>query len=309
MGREKELKEEIEAGRKRLEEEIKLKEREADERLDQLLSRKKMEFCPGCGRKISSRAEWGGRCLHDGCEEALCIECWSSDEKRFCKKHARDYVRAEETTEDEIKNLTLNYMDFVSERLKRHELDWTPEGFIRKRKIKTEKKGYKEFEMVVYEKRMLSKRPRISVMVRPASPAAEAETNELLEAMEGGVYRVIVFIGNAASMTGRIRKFAEDFSNKKVSLFLADMESGIVYFNPKERASAKYASWFDPVKAPQKFADLLKGVSESVTGRRVIAAKDFSSALGISQDEAARILRQSGLLEEVKGADSFIIKE
>jgi hypothetical protein len=308
MGREKDLKEEIGAERKRLEEEIRLKEKEADARLDQLLSRRKMEFCPRCGRKISSRSQWGGRCLHDGCEEMVCTECWSDAEKRFCKKHAKDFVRKEEATEDEIKNLTLNYMDFIAERLKKHGLDWTPEGFIRKSKIKTERKRYKEFEMVVCEKRMLSKKPKISVVVRPVSPETEAETNELLEDTEG-VYRVIVFVGTAASMTGRLRKFAEDFSNKRVSLFLADMESGNVHFNPKEKITEKYASWFDPAKAPQKFADLLKGVSESVTGRRVIAAKAFSSAIGVSQDEAARILRQSGLVEEVKGADSFIIRE
>jgi len=309
MSREKELKEEVEAARGKLREEIKAKEREADERLDTLLSPKKMEFCPQCGRKINSRSEWGGRCLHEGCEAMVCIECWASEEKRFCGKHSGDFVRREEPTEDEVKSLTLNYMEFIEQRMKKHGLDWTPEGFIRKSKTGTRKKKYRDFEMVVYEKHLFSKRPRLGIIVKPVSPSAEADANEIIENVGEGMHAVIVFVGSAGSITTRLRKFAEEFSNKKVSLFMADMEGGNVHFNRREKITEKYSYWFDPTKTPLKFADILKTFSESVAGRRIVSVKDFAGGMGLGKDEAASILRKSGLLEEVKGADSYILKE
>jgi len=309
MGREKEIRKDLEDEIKRLEDEARTKESEADEKLDQIFSKKKMEFCPRCGRKISSRLEWGGRCLHDGCNEIVCIECWGSEEKKFCGKHAKDYVRKEEAAEDDIKNVTLNYMEFVGERLKKFALDWSPDGFIRKTKTKVMNKRYRQFEMLVYEKHRLSKKPRIRVLVRPASATAEDEVNALLENPMEGVYDVVVFAGNAASLSQKILRFAEGFSNKRLSLFAFNTENGGTHFNPREKITAKYACWFDPAKAPLRFSELLKAASESEAGSRVISMKDFADELGISKDEAARILRESKLLDEVKGAETFIMKE
>lgn len=310
MAREKELMEEIEAARKRLEEETKRKEKEADEKLDELLAKRKMEFCPRCGRKINSRSKWGGKCLHDGCEDLICTECWGSDEKRYCRKHEKDYARKEETSEDDIKNLTLNYMNFIGGRMKNFGLDWTPDGFIRKTKTKAKRKRYRDFEMIVYEKRMFSKKPRVTILVRPLTEAYEEEANDVIENAENeGIYTIMVFVGNSSSINQKALKFAGGFSNKKISLFVMNMENGDMHFNAKEKITGKYSFWFDPTKMPVKFADLLKSISESVSGRKVVSVKSFGEELGMEKEEAAKIMRASGLLDEVAETDSFIIKE
>ncbi len=300
----KELEEEI----IELEDEAEEKEREADEKLDQLLPKKKMEFCPRCGRKVGSHEEWGGRCLHDGCSELVCLECWSSEEKRFCRQHEKDFVKKEETTEDDVKNVTLNYMEFVEQRLKKSHLDWSPDGFIRKTKTKVRDKKYRQFEVMVYEKHFFSKKPKIRILVRPASDTAADEVNGFLETPLEGVYDVVVFVGNAASLSQKIIRFAEGFSNKRLSLFAFNTENGSAHFNAREKITEKYACWFDPAKTPLRFSDLLKTVAETVSDSRVVAVKDFAEALDIGKDEAARILKTSKLLEEVRGAETFILK-
>lgn len=90
---------EIELARKHLEEDVHKKELEAEERVDYILSKKKVGFCSRCGKRIDSREEWGGNCLHKGCEKLICHECWASGEKRFCVLHAIDYVKKEKRGE------------------------------------------------------------------------------------------------------------------------------------------------------------------------------------------------------------------
>jgi actin-related protein len=311
MANEKELLDEIESTKKRLRDEIKEKEKEADERLDEILSKRKMQFCPRCGRKISSRMDWAGKCLHDGCEELICSQCWSAEEKRYCKKHDKDYRKREEATQDDIKNLTLNYMEFAEYRLKKFRLDWNHEGFIKKAKISRQKKKYGEFEMVVYEKKFLSRKPKVRILVRPLTEAFQEEINSALENVDGKneIYTNLVFIGGSASIGQKALRLANEFSNKKVSLFVMDMESGKLNFNAREALADKYSCWLDPTKMPVTFANLLKQVSESVAGKKIVYAKKFGEQFGKTEGEAADILRKSGMLEEAKGTNSFILKE
>ena len=313
MTSKKDLRDEIELARKHLEEDIHRKELEAEEKLDDLLSRKRMEFCSRCGKKIDSRMDWGGECLHEGCENLICHECWVSEEKRFCRNHVKDYVKKEEVTEAtedwEIKNLTLNYMNFIRERFRKFELDWNHGGSIGKTKMKVKRKGYRDFEMIVYRRGFLSKKPKVRVLVRPVSEGMENEVNDVLEDIGEVVYIVMVFIGNLGSISQKNVKFVEAFSNSRVSLFMGDMESGKIYFNPKEGVTKNYSSWFDPTKVPMRFWDLLKSVSESVSGRKIVSSERFGEGFGITEEEAGRILGGSELLEEIEGTDTFILRE
>jgi hypothetical protein len=70
-----------------MEQAIEKNRKQAKEVLDQNLSRKAMEFCSRCSRKLDSRMEVGGRCMYEGCSDLICIDCWSTG-KKFCKKHA-----------------------------------------------------------------------------------------------------------------------------------------------------------------------------------------------------------------------------
>jgi hypothetical protein len=98
MASKEEPMDEIELVRKHLEEDVHGKELEAEESIDKILSKGKAAFCSRCGKRIDSREEWGGNCLHRGCEKLICHECWVSREKRFCVFHSIDYAKKDKET-------------------------------------------------------------------------------------------------------------------------------------------------------------------------------------------------------------------
>lgn len=318
MVTEEKLRDEIEFARKHLEEDIHKKEIEAEERLDELLSKKKMEFCSRCGKKIDSRMDWGGKCLHEGCEELICHECWASEERRFCKKHLKEYVKKEKESEgekepeikmDRMKRLTLSYMDFLKDRFDKFKgMDWTPEGFIRKAKFKIKNKSYGEFRIVVYRKGWIRKKPKLELLVRPVGENIEGMINEFLE-RESRLHLIIILTADTPSIGMKTKNFVEEFSDKRISLFLKDLEINKLYFNPKEKIAEKYSSWVDPSKVPMKFRGLLESIAESMSGRKIVSAKGFSNEFGIDKKTSMRILGECRFLESIKGTDSFIMKE
>jgi hypothetical protein len=85
---EKRLDSEIEVSRQELEADADEMEKEAKAKLDEILSKGKMEFCERCGRKIGSRIDWAGKCLWDGCDKLMCRECWDVKKLRYCKNHS-----------------------------------------------------------------------------------------------------------------------------------------------------------------------------------------------------------------------------
>jgi len=306
---ERRMEDDIREAQKRLRDEIREKEKEADDRLDQILAKRKIDFCPRCGSKTSS-AGWAGRCMHEGCAEMLCSSCWAEEGKRYCKKHEKDFVTKEEATADDAKNLTLNYMDFVQERLKKFHLDWNHEGYIRRAKAFRKNKRYGEFEMLVCERKFFSKKPKVRILVRPLTEAYQNEINTVIEnSGESDVYTVFVFLGGEPRLGAKAVRLAGEFSNKKASLFVMDMESGRLNFNASEKLSERFSFWLDPSKVPVSFSGMLAAVAESVSGRKIVHALDFGRMLGKQEEEAAGILRKSGLLEEAKGTNSFIMKE
>jgi len=291
---------------------------EAEDRLDELLSKKKMEFCSRCGKKIDSRMDWGGKCLHEGCEELICHGCWASEERRFCRKHLKEYVKKEEVSKvgeepvmkmERIKRLTLSYMDFLRDRFEKFPcMDWTPEGFISKAGFKVKNRNYGDFRIVVYRKGWIGKKPRIELLVRPLEGNFEGMMNEFLE-REKRVHMIIVLTGETPSIDMKTRKFVERFSDKRISLFLEDLEINRLHFNPEEKTTEKYSSWVDPSKVPSNFKDLLANISESMSGRKIVSVKKFSEEFGLDEGTGSKILVGCGFLELIKGTDSFIMKE
>lgn len=315
---EKELKNEIELARKHLEEDVHKKELEAEERLNEILSKKKMEFCSRCGKKIDSRLDWGGKCLHEGCDNLICRDCWVSEERRFCREHIKDYVKKEEASKEgeapetkmsRMKRLTLSYTDFLKDRFEKFEgMDWTPEGFIGKVKFKVKNKDYGKFRIVVYRKGWIRKKPEIELLVRPLEEDVEVMINEFLE-RENRLHLILVLTADTSSIDMKTKKFVENFSDKKISLFLEDVEMNRIYFNQKEKMTEKYSSWLDPSKVPMKFKDILKNIGESISGRKIVSAEEFSKEFGVEKESALGILNECGFLERIKGTDSFIIRE
>jgi hypothetical protein len=317
MVTENDLRDEIELARKHLEEDIHKKELEAEERLDELLSKGKMEFCSRCGKKIDSRMDWGGKCLHDGCDELICHGCWASEERRFCRKHLKEYVKKDreeakekpEVKESRMKRLTLSYMDFIKDRFdKFSSLDWTPGEFIKKSVFRVKDRSYGKFRVVVYRKGWISRKPKIELLVRPLEEDVDEMINEFLE-REKKTHMIIVLTADTPSIDMKTRKFIEKFSDRRISLFLEDLEMNRLYFNPSEKVSEKYSSWVDPNKVPMNFRELLKNISESMSGRKVVSGKKFSEEFGLDRGTGMNILSECGFLEHIKGTDSFILRE
>ncbi|NIO19264.1 MAG: hypothetical protein GTN76_00580 [Candidatus Aenigmarchaeota archaeon] len=319
MASEKDLRDEVELARKHLEEDIHKKELEAEDKLDELLSKKKMEFCSRCGKKIDSRMDWGGKCLHEGCDQLICHECWTSEERRFCRKHLKEYVKKEEEVSkegeapeikmDRMKRLTLSYMDFLKDRFDKFScMDWTPHGFIGKVKFRIKNKNYGKFRIVVYRKGWVRKKPRLELLVRPIEENIEGMINEFLE-RESKLHMILVLTGDTPSIDIKTKKFVEKFKDKRISLFLEDLEMNKLYFNPEEKMTKSYSSWIDPGKVPMKFKDMLAEIAETMSGRKIVSAKEFSKEFGLEKGIGLKILSDCEFLEKIKGTDSFILKE
>jgi excisionase family DNA binding protein len=45
--------------------------------------------CARCGRAFRVPSLVAGRCQTEGCEEPLCVRCWSKRDDRFCREHAK----------------------------------------------------------------------------------------------------------------------------------------------------------------------------------------------------------------------------
>jgi hypothetical protein len=324
MGEREEIENEIELARKSLEEDVVKKEIEAEEKLDEILSKGKMEFCSRCGRKIDSRLDWGGKCLHEGCENLICKDCWILEEKRFCRKHMDEYTKKEEKPKEErpkeeiekieenkIKSLTLNYMSMIEERFKKNCIDFTREGFLPKTKFKIKEREYGRFRIVIYKKGWIFKRAKIQIFVKPLElpETLENDVNIMLEDTKKRIHTIVVFVSSSYPIKEGMTKLVEGFSNKRFSLFLEDFESGKLYFNPNDKMTKHYASWFDPNQTPKNFRTLLENMSEKISGRYVISIKTFSKEFEIPEKEGKKILKRCKFLSFIKDTDSFLFRE
>ena len=82
---------EIELLRRVLKDDLARRERDSQERIRDILSKKNIDFCSRCNRKVDDRLEWGGKCLGKDCENILCDNCWVVEKKRFCKTHKSQF--------------------------------------------------------------------------------------------------------------------------------------------------------------------------------------------------------------------------
>jgi hypothetical protein len=193
------IKSEIEIVEERLKEDIVEKEIEAETKINEILSKKKMEFCTRCGSKVESSDDWGGKCLYDDCNNLICKKCWIIDEKRFCKKHAemvleesgkkKMFFKEEKHEEvkpveekpaeiktqiykedrvNKIKNLTEKYTEFMKERVHKFGVpDWIPFEFIKKVKFSVKTKEYGKLDVIVYKKGWIFKKAKLQILIRP----------------------------------------------------------------------------------------------------------------------------------------------
>jgi hypothetical protein len=338
---EKRLESEIDVARKDLEMDVEKREQEAKEKLDDILSEKKMEFCARCGKKIGGRVDWAGKCLWSGCEKLLCRECWDVKKYRFCKQHSHDvYGKSEEKAkkkeffkgEDEdikvdlramlegdedsrlakLQYFASEYARWMQKRLdKDGPIDWTPTRFLQKARMEVKKQD-SDWVISISVKRWFWKKVRLSIVVTPFDARGEVDINgmsALLQKMSRRYkgYKLFVLVSDSAKLEAV--NFVNRFADSAFSLYMVEPRKGNLYFNIKDPITQGYSGWFNQKKEPYKFKVKLKRLADLVSGRMIVSEKIASKEFGFREKDVQDVLKSCPFLSHIKGTDTFFWKE
>jgi hypothetical protein len=338
-----EVESEVDVARKNLELEIEKRQREAKEKLDEILSEKNLKFCERCGKHVGSREDWGGKCLWEGCESLICRDCWDVSKFKFCKKHAKNIVdegeekprkrevfreeeeepeikvdlkamldEHEESRMEKIRYYASEYARFLRKRMeKAGPIDWTPERYMKKPRFEYEKKE-DDHVISVSEKRWLFRKTRLSVVVKPYDARVEEDVNALGAELHKAArkykgYVLLVLVTEGASM--EVGNFVNRFSDSSFCLFLAEPKKAHLNFNIKGPVASGYSEWFSQKKEPGNFKEKLRALGDLVSGRKVVSEKDVVKEFGFREKDARHILDSCDFLERVKDTDTYMLKE
>jgi hypothetical protein len=335
------LESEIETARRELRLDADAQEKEAKGKLDEILSRGRMEFCERCGRKIGSRIDWAGKCLWEGCDRLLCRECWDVKKFRFCKHHSHSvYGKPEEVAkkreffgeheedikvdlrsmleeDDESRMAKLQYYASEYSRwlekrlLKTGLIDWTPRGYLQKPRMKSEKQGG-DYVISIFVKHWFWKSARLSVVVSPFDARGELDMNSLTAMLhrmskKHKGYNLFVLIADGAKLDSI--NFVNKFSDTAFSLFMVEPRKGNLFFNISDNMTRGYSAWFNQKKEPYAFKAKLKRLAELVSGRLVVSEKEVAKDFGFNERDVRGVLGRCDFLSHIKGTDTFFWKE
>jgi hypothetical protein len=346
MGKDSEeerLESKLEANRKELEIEIAERERSAKEKLDEILSEKNMEFCSRCGKKVSSRTDWAGKCQWEDCENLLCNDCWDVHKYRFCKRHAKEVAdehgdmpeeklasmeeeqepdikidlsdvldEHEESRKSKLQYYASEYWRWLRKRMGHSgPLDWTPTRYIRGARFRTEKQEG-DYIIEVYTKRWFWKSTKLTIVVSPYDSKGGFDENLLnaylhKTARQLHGYKIFVLVSDGAKM--EVAHFVNRFHDSSFALFLAEPKHEHLNFNIKDPVTTGYSEWFNQKKEPSNFRDRLERIGDVVSDRTVISEKAASKEFGFHEKDVRDILKSCRFLEPVKGTDTFLLKE
>ncbi len=340
MGRDSEeerLESKLESKRKELEIEISEREREAKEKLDEILSDKNMEFCSRCGKKVSSRTDWAGKCMWEGCKNLICNDCWEVNKYKFCRKHAESAAEEEEefpggdekepdikidisdvldeheeSRKSKVQYYASEYWRWLQKRMERSgPLDWTPMHYIKKARFSAGKKE-SDYIIEVYTKKWFWKSTKLTIVVSPYDSKGGFDENSLnaylhktARKLEG--YKIFVLVTDGARMEAA--HFVNRFHDSSFALFLAEPKKEHLNFNIKDPLTTGYSEWFSQKKKPMNFRHMLKRTGDTVSNRTVISEKAVSREFGFHEKDTGDILKSCSFLEPVKGTDTFLLKE
>ena len=325
------LENDIELARRQLKEDLEKREKEAQQSIDKILSQESVEFCSRCNKKIEDRLEWAGRCLDKNCNRLICVSCWLSENKRYCSDHYEEALGKEKEgkkktffspeaaslptptlsvdfTDEEretVTGLVNGYIDFIKQRLSNWGPDWNHEGWIDNAKPEVTGKG-DNFEITIFSKHFLSKKPKLKVIVRPVYGKKSDDLDFILSTIKEtgqNIYHLLVLIGDECD-AGAL-EFVDTFNKQNASLFLIEPKKHLIYTDEKPLTKL-YSIWVDQTKTPQKLKDLLRTlVKEKVSGRDTITTKSVSEAFGLSEQDAFIFLNSCKFLKHVEETDTY----
>ncbi len=340
---EQEAESKLEAARKELEADIAEREREAKEKLDEILSDKNMEFCSRCGKKVSSRTDWAGKCLWEGCDNLICNDCWDVNKHRFCGKHAKDVAgehegapekkeffrdeeepeairidlsevldEHEESRKSKLQYYASEYWRWLQKRMEHSgPIDWTPARYIKNARFRAWKEEG-DYLIDVYAKKWFWKSTRLTVIISPYDARGDFDENALnaylhktARKLKG--YKIFVLVSDGAKMEAA--NFVNRFSDSSFSLFLAEPKKEHLNYNIKDPVATGYSEWFNQKREPLNFRGRLKRLGDVVSDRTVISVKAASKEFGFHEKDAQDILKSCKFLDPVKGTDTFLMKK
>ncbi len=321
---------EIELLRRVLKDDLARRERDAQERIRDILSKKNIDFCSRCNRKVDDRLEWGGKCLGKGCENILCDNCWVVEKKRFCSNHKSQFEtksksevdakkkvffgkaeeqqpviqEKEEVVKEKVETLVNSYIDFVRDRLQKDLPNWTPEEWLEAPKLESEIKNF-EFRAKVFKKGFLSKKLKLQVFVVPLYDSTRENIEFVFSNLKTEAYSLIVFVGH--KLNSDTLEFVTAANNPNSSLMITEPQSGLFYTD-KKQITKLYATFFDSRKTPKKFVEILKGLADRVNDREVLTIGKVAAEFGFSEYETTRLLDSCKFLGKVEDTDSYFFK-
>ncbi len=321
---------EIELLRRVLKDDLARRERDAQERIRDILAKKNVDFCSRCNRKVDDRLEWGGKCLGKDCENILCDNCWVIEKKRFCKTHKSQFetknksevdakkkvffskpaeqqpviVDKEEDVKGKVESLVTAYIDSVKSRLQRDLPDWTPEEWLGDPKPEYASKNF-EFKTNIYKKTFLSKKLKLQVFVVPLYSAERENIDFVFSNMKMEAYSLVVFVGY--KLNSDTIEFVTAANNPNSSLMITEPKSGIFYTD-KKQITKLYSAFFDPNKTAKKLVNILKGLADNLSDRQVLTTGKVAAEMGFSEYETTRLLDSCKFLGKVEGTDSYFFK-
>ncbi|MBN1897021.1 MAG: hypothetical protein JW789_04875 [Candidatus Aenigmarchaeota archaeon] len=338
----KEIETKLEKMRGELETDVQARSREAKEKLDELLSDSKMEFCSRCGRKVNSRTDWSGKCIWEDCKNLICSECWDVSKYRFCSRHSKSIVdeKSEQPTKKEIYaeeddseiNVDLKglldehdetrrsklvfaaseYARWLKKRMEKNgAIDWTPTRYIEKARMRMKKKG-EEHVFEVYTKRWFMKKVHLSIVIAPYDVRREFDKHDLnayihKAARKNSGYVLIVLVSDGSRLEATT--YINRFSDTSFSLYLVEPKKGYLNFNINDSIASGYSGWFNQKKEPSQFRERLNKMGEVVSGRVIVSEKAVSKDFGFSEKEAHHILSSCRFLDHIDETDTFILKK
>lgn len=326
--------------KKELEIDIAEREREAKEKLDDLLSEKKMEFCSRCGRKISSRTDWAGKCIWEDCDSLVCRDCWDVSKYKFCSKHSREVVdedeevpkkkeifreeddpeikvdlsdvldEHEESRKSKLQYYASEYSIWLRKRMEQAPVDWTPTKCIDKARFKSEKMDG-DYVTEVYNKKWFWKKTGLTIIVSAYDSKGDFDGNSLnaylhktARKLKG--YKIFVLVSDGAGI--EITHFVNRFSDSAFALLLAEPKKGHLNYNIKDPLTTSYSEWFNKKKEPLNFIGRLKKAGETVSDRTVVSEKAAMKEFGFEGREVHGVMKSCKLLDPVKGTDTYLLK-
>lgn len=299
-----------------------IKDIDVEEKKEEDKEKEKIEmyFCSVCKKRIKDESV-AGRCGFKNCKEVICEECWRRGE-RYCDEHKTERIEAKKIIDSIekgdsiikfVKNLTIEFMNFIERRFKEFgSIDFVPGIHMEKIKFKV-KGSYGDFRILIFERKLFFRKKLIvTIIVKPLIVLSYDVKDEVKRILENLVIEkgksIVIYVAAGGFLDKEVVKTFENFKSENVFTFLIDMENNVMYYNKSINYNKYVETWINSTKEPVFFHDVLKKIADVVNDRLIVSAEDLANNLGIDKKLALNMMENCKKLNKIKDTDTFILK-